>query len=361
MFRKAGDTVKETKTNARGKKSTITTLAEELGVSPSTVSRAFNPDSKISDEVRRKILSYAKQQNYVPNLAASRLSMKAINIGLLFTSHYGYATDEFLRGVDDGYRELHDLKINLVIKVLDRGDTLLRDVREALEQFSGFDGLIVSGLTGPEELEALDRFAAGVSVVTLQTDAPQIGRLFASCHDPVMSSRLAAEFIGDCLRKAESRNVALFTGDRASDLHRKASDAFMAAARDFGLNVVCSYDMMDSPEVLKEQLRDMRDARGLRPDGIYITSGQSMELCRLVEESGWSGDTVLVTFDVNRETVDYLRRGVIWGIIYQNLYQQAKNAFTYLARHIIGESAAGEIVSPVPELVLKSNLAYYVK
>ena len=46
---------------AKKKKSTIITIADELGVSPSTVSRAFNPKSKISNEARQRILQCAKR------------------------------------------------------------------------------------------------------------------------------------------------------------------------------------------------------------------------------------------------------------------------------------------------------------
>ena len=73
-------------------------IAEELGVSKSTVSRAFDPSSNISNEVRNRILEYAKEKNYVLNRAASRLSMREINIGMLYPDMYSYATNEFIRG-----------------------------------------------------------------------------------------------------------------------------------------------------------------------------------------------------------------------------------------------------------------------
>ena len=55
-------------------KVTIYTLAEELGVTPSSVSRAFNPNSKLSDSKRNKILNIAKEYDFTPNRMASRLS-----------------------------------------------------------------------------------------------------------------------------------------------------------------------------------------------------------------------------------------------------------------------------------------------
>ena len=343
------------------KKCTIASIAKELGVSPSTVSRAFNPESKISDEVRQTILQYAKKQNYVVNRAASRLSMKEINIGLVFTDEYDYATKEYLRGVTDGYRELFDLKINLETNIVEWRNKTAKSVRSTLEQFRNFDGLIVSGLLEPEELSILDDISKKTNIVLLNADAPQIGRLFASYHDPSVSSCIAAEFIGDCLRRSETRNVVIFTGDRKSDLHRRSNEAFLNASQKFGINVAASYDMKDSPEILKWQLHEMNDKLGFVPDGIYITSGKSLELCKYIKSNGLAEKTVTVGFDLYDEMIDFIKQGTVWATIYQNLYKQAKNAFIYLVKYIINEGDVNNVIFPTPELIMKSNLKFYTK
>lgn len=46
---------------------TIYKIAEELGVSPSTVSRALNNTGRISQELREKIIELAQKYNYIPN------------------------------------------------------------------------------------------------------------------------------------------------------------------------------------------------------------------------------------------------------------------------------------------------------
>ena len=64
-------------------KVTIYTLAEKLNMSVSAVSRAFNPNSKLSAEKRKIILEAAEQYGYVQNKMASRLSQQPIRIGVL--------------------------------------------------------------------------------------------------------------------------------------------------------------------------------------------------------------------------------------------------------------------------------------
>ncbi len=342
------------------KKSTIVTMAKDLGVSPSTISRAFNPSSRISSEVRQRILEYAEKKHYVPNRAASRLSMKEVNIGVVFTDFYPLATEEFARGIEDGYRELFDLKVNRELVMLDCSTKIDEKLKEVLKRWEDYDGLIVSGLTSPDEVALLNQYEEkNRNLVLLQADVPGLNNLFVSCHDPKASSRMAAEFIGDCLKMSPTKRVVIFTGNRRSGLHERASEVFCEAAEAMGLTVVGSYDMQDSPELLRQQLDEVYGTKKLCPDGIYITSGKSLELCRYIKDNGLSEKTVLVTFDNYPELNEYLEQGIITATIYQNLYKQAKNAFTNLVQHIIGHVNVESFISPVPELVLKSNLQFY--
>lgn len=61
-------------------------IAEKLGVSVSTVSRAFTPHSRISDETRAKILSVAETVGYQPDPFARSLNKQKSNIVCVFVS-----------------------------------------------------------------------------------------------------------------------------------------------------------------------------------------------------------------------------------------------------------------------------------
>ena len=54
-------------------KTTIKDVAFRAGVSDTTVSLAFQSDSRISDRTRAKVLSAASELSYTPNLAAKNL------------------------------------------------------------------------------------------------------------------------------------------------------------------------------------------------------------------------------------------------------------------------------------------------
>lgn len=84
-------------------KVTIYTLAEELNMTPSMVSRAFNPDARISENNRKIVLETAKKYAFSPNKFASRLSMEAVRIGVLINSRFQINTDKMISGIKEAH------------------------------------------------------------------------------------------------------------------------------------------------------------------------------------------------------------------------------------------------------------------
>ena len=56
------------------KKITIADVAEHLGVSKTTVSRAISGKGRISEETRKRVLEYIEAENYKPNVIAKGLA-----------------------------------------------------------------------------------------------------------------------------------------------------------------------------------------------------------------------------------------------------------------------------------------------
>ncbi|MEF9917894.1 MAG: LacI family DNA-binding transcriptional regulator [Eubacterium sp.] len=62
------------------KRVTSIEVAKHAGVSQATVSRAFNPDFKMQDKTREKVLTAAKELNYTPDAIARSMSSNRTNI-----------------------------------------------------------------------------------------------------------------------------------------------------------------------------------------------------------------------------------------------------------------------------------------
>lgn len=68
---------------------TINDIAEELGVSKTTVSRAISGKGRIGAETRKKVLAYIEKHNYRPNVIAKGLAQnKTFNLGLVLPGDY---------------------------------------------------------------------------------------------------------------------------------------------------------------------------------------------------------------------------------------------------------------------------------
>jgi LacI family transcriptional regulator len=114
---------------------TLKTLADEAGVSITTVSRALAGYDDVNEETRRRIIELAERLGYQPNLAARHLRSKQTNtIGMVIPR-----TAQFS---DPFYMEL-----------------LSSVGRQASEL--GYDLLLSAQMPGEEELNAYQRMVAG--------------------------------------------------------------------------------------------------------------------------------------------------------------------------------------------------------
>src|SRR5215217_5638332 len=106
---------------------TLTTVAKAVGVSPMTVSNAYNRPHKLSPAVRERVFEAARDLGYPgPNPAARSLRRgRAGSIGLLFGEELTYAFQdpgvvEFLRGLAEGSAKQNT--VLQLIAALDAGE-----------------------------------------------------------------------------------------------------------------------------------------------------------------------------------------------------------------------------------------------
>ncbi len=112
------------------KKITIADIAETLGVSKTTVSRAISGKGRIGNETRKKVLDYIEEHNYRPNLVAQGLAQsKTFNIGITMPGEYEIMDLPFFEncmvGIYDmasqmGYDVILDFNNNTDISHLER-------------------------------------------------------------------------------------------------------------------------------------------------------------------------------------------------------------------------------------------------
>ena len=334
---------------------TIYTIAKELNMTSSMVSRAFNPNARIAPEKRKLVLDTAEKYGFSPNKHASRLSMKPINIGIVLSSRFEVNTNKMTEAVKNAHSKLKDYKINYDITVIDKRKNPDSKYADALEKYSDFDGIIVTGMSSPGCSEILNKFyEKNKNIVQVQAVNENIKCLFSSKHNEETASGLAAEFLSNCLRFSKRKNVFLFTGDRESQLHSKAAKAFENACRLYGLNLVGCADMGDSEEKLSDFMKVFKTDYFDNVDAIYTTSGICESLCRFLENE--EHKPFFVSFDTHDVIKKHLEKGIISATIAQNVSKQMEIAFENLAHYIIDSAKCPDIVYTDVQLVMKSNM-----
>ena len=105
-----------------GKRVTVYDIAEELGISPSTVSRVLNNSSLISDERSRQIQETAERLGYEKRVIKKHMSRVILNLHLFLPktdnhmTHFFYNISELIESIQTGFGEV---KLNIVTRVND--------------------------------------------------------------------------------------------------------------------------------------------------------------------------------------------------------------------------------------------------
>ncbi len=82
-------------------RSTLKDIAQQVGVTTTTVSRALNNKPDVSEETRQRILALAQELGYQPSAAARSLKLRTTEtIALLFPDISGPFYSEVIRGVE---------------------------------------------------------------------------------------------------------------------------------------------------------------------------------------------------------------------------------------------------------------------
>ena len=139
---------------------TIKDIARELGISPSTVSRALKDHPDISTETKKAVNELAIKLNYQPNIVALSLRQKKTNtIGIIIPEIVHFFFSTVISGIDDvakqaGYnvilaqsnesyqREVSDIKVLFNSRV----DGMLISVSRETSNFDHIESIISRGM-----------------------------------------------------------------------------------------------------------------------------------------------------------------------------------------------------------------------
>jgi len=141
----------------------IKDIAEMLGISVSTVSRAFRDTHDVNPATRQRVLSLAKELNFKPNKNASALASGSTkNIGIVIPFITNYYFSMVISGIQE---EAYEQDYNIILYVTN--DSMARE-KSLLENLStsNLDGLLISISSDSSSNEHFDKLMArGLPIV----------------------------------------------------------------------------------------------------------------------------------------------------------------------------------------------------
>ena len=205
---------------------TLSDIAAHVGLDESTVSRILNNKGRVSAETRRRVLAYAAEVNYHPNLLARGLKEQRSNtVGVLLpdiTNEY-YAL--MFKAIDAGMRSAGFTSI-----LFNTNEDMARE-QEFLSYLhsSQVDGLIAatSGSSAYDQLSdaLLDRIVFVDNIPAVMRPVRYVG------SDNVASSRDLTEH----LITRGHRRIATLVGSLAESSARERLEGFQACLRQYRL------------------------------------------------------------------------------------------------------------------------------
>lgn len=211
------------------KKITIADVADALGVSKTTVSRAISGKGRIGESTRKKVLEYIEVNDYKPNVIAKSLAQsKTYNIAMIIPADCNASELPFFQTCMYGICEAATLRDYDVLAVYIMGSNTQN--LERILMNNKIDGVILSRTTVDDNVAQMIKGKDIPFVAIGSTEDTGITRVD---HD----HRRACEELTSYLLKNGMNNVALIGGNNTHMVTRSRYHGFADAFKSVGKRI----------------------------------------------------------------------------------------------------------------------------
>lgn len=143
---------------------TIKEIAKALGLSVSSISKALNDSYEISDETKKRVVEYAKLNNYKPNrLAKSLKGGQSNTIGIVVCSINNIFVSQILDGIQ---KASYETDYDIIIMQSNENVDNERECIEALLK-KGVDGILLAPVSEDSNTEYLTEVNESICPIVL--------------------------------------------------------------------------------------------------------------------------------------------------------------------------------------------------
>ncbi len=245
---------------------TLKKIAETLGLSVSTVSRAMKSHPDISALTRQKVMDLAKSLDYEPNANAVHLRTKNSRLlGVLVPSISNFFYDSFIAAIEEEGR-----RNGYAIMILQSGNQPAIEM-ENLKLFrqNRITGLFAAITSHTDDLSGFDKLGDMDTPVIFFDVVPEKTGIHTVCQGDTQAGQMAAATI---LQKKKKKVFALF-GDQHLSITHKRFDAFMQTFKQDAPSIPITTAHASSSEEAKKMTEQIINSVK-KPDTIFCMSDE---------------------------------------------------------------------------------------
>ena len=331
------------------KKITLKHLAEILGVTPATISKALRDSNDISMETRKKVKALAAEKGYRPNLMArSLVQKKSFLLGVVVPNLQISFFSECVRGI---YEEARRRGYEAIIMVNDENAQNERRNIDFLSSF-GVDGILINAVPGTANFDLFKYTKSlGIPFVSWDRSLDELNFPAVIVDDESAGYQVVEQLIKDGKKKivflGPTHTISVAKGRFAGykkGLSKHGIDF------DPELVVQCDVDIRDAHEKTIELLKKRPDVDAIMSVGGLVAFGAG----KAILEAGYDipGDIAISEFGDNDLVA---RLGVPYLTVYQYPYRIGTTAVD-LILDIISNPELGE--NPIHRII-ETKIIYH--
>ncbi len=333
-------------------RTTITDIAKELGISPSTVSRALNNNPAISEKTRKAVVKLARKKNYQPNLLALHLLQKKTNtIGVIVPEITSYFFSSIINGIQDF---VNPLGVNMIIG---QSNESYEEEKSIVQTFTSInvDGFLLSPSSESKKTDHLEMLVANnIPLVIFDRDCEgiEVDKVFVDEYSGAMQ---AVEY----LIQTGCRRIAHIAGPQTLSTARHRLRAYKDALQKHKLPILEEYIIETNGFTPEHGIEPSKKLLSLPhpPDAIFtINDGVAIGSMYVIKESGIQipGEISIIGFDDDPHS-SYFKPSL--STVWQPTYEMGMLSARLLMKRINtnNELSKLRIETLFPELVVRGS------
>jgi LacI family transcriptional regulator len=302
------------------------TIARDLGISFMTVSRVFNNSGYVSQELRKRILDYAKKMDYQPHRASQVLVRNTMRTIAVFSSTMPeYFWDDIKRGVFRAAEHIKFFNYDVHYHRVPDFDTKRYCALLSKEIKNGLDAAAFVC----QDIFDMNRIISMVEKANLpyllyNVDASGAGRLCYIGSDYRSGGRLAANFIGKALEMKQNGRALVvgfirknFRFPAMPDINSERLEGFLSVMKERFPGVPCAVEYVDAKSAVEQQIMGILRKYRAKTDAVYFLPAFNEIYHQALERYDYRR-LITLQHDIDDSALSCLESDLLTAVVFQD-------------------------------------------